>query len=344
MSRNSEYWRKRTLLLEEKLNQDTVEFFHELERAYNRASIETEKEIVKFYSRFANENGISLAEAKRLLTTKELEEFRWTLEDYIEQASDKNLQWTTKVNNASLRYRISRLEALKISMQNSVEVLMGHKLDAISRRMGDLYTEGYYRTAHLIQSGFGIGYSFAKVDGDKVAKLLAKPWTADNLTFSERIWGKHRPELINRLHTDLTQSIIRGEKPDKLIKKISKEFNVSKGRAKNLVLTESAYFTSASQQDCYKELDVEYQQFCATLDLRTSPQCRDMDGKVFKSSDVEIGVNAPPLHCRCRSMMIPHFEGNIKERVARDPKTGKSVYIKGNLSYKEWYKQFVEGE
>ena len=340
MSRSSEYWRKRTLQVEEKLNNKSIELYHELERAYNKASVEVEKEIVMFYSRFANENGISLMEAKRLLTTKELEEFRWNLADYTKHAKLNNPEWATKVENASLRYRISRLEALKISIQNQVEVLMGHELDALSHHMGNIYTEGYYRTAHMIQTGLGIGHSFAKIDSEKVSRLLVKPWVADGSNFSKRIWGKHRPELISKLHTDLTRSIIQGKKPDELIKKISKEFNVSKGRASNLVMTESAYFGNLGQQACYAELDVEKQQFCATLDLRTSEICREMDGKVFNSSDVQIGVNAPPLHCRCRSCMTPYFEGNVKERVARDPKTGKSVYIEGNLTYKEWYDQF----
>lgn len=342
MNRNSEYWRQRTLLLEEKLNTTSVEFFHELECAYRQAANDTEKEILKLYTRLATENGISLTEAKRLLTTNELEEFRWSVDEYIKYAKENSIDplWTKQLENASLRYRISRLEAMKIAMQNQAEVLMGHEADALSRLMENIYTESYYRTAHMIQTGLGVGSSFAKIDSARVAKVLAKPWVADGLNFSERIWGKHRPELIYRLHTGLTQSIIRGDDPQKLVNKIAKEFDVSKGKASNLVFTESAYFGNVAQQECYSELDVEYQEFCATLDLKTSEICQEMDGRVFKSSDIKIGENAPPLHCRCRSCMVPYFEGNVKERVARDPKTGKSVYIKGDLTYKEWYAQF----
>ena len=340
--KNSEYWRKRTLQLEEALHNKGVKYYNELERQYQRAARETEKEILKLYTRLATENGITLSEAKKLLTSNELDEFRWSIEEYIRYGKENavNQAWIKQLENASLRYRISRLEAMKIAMQNEVEVLMGNELDSFSKVMSDIYTEGYYRNAHLIQTGLGVGHSFAALDTTKVEKVLSKPWVG-NKNFSERIWGDHRTALVNDLHTMLTQSIIKGESPNTVIKAIANKYDVAKHRAANLVLTESAYFSTKAQQDCYEELDVELQEFSATLDLRTSDICQEMDGKIFKSNEIEIGVNAPPLHGRCRSVMVPYFEGNIKERAARG-KDGKTVYIKGDLKYKDWYKQFVE--
>ncbi len=342
-TKTNDYWRGRTLQLEDALNNKGVEYYHDLERLYQKAANETTKEINKLYTRLATENGISLSEAKKLLTGNELDEFRWSVEEYIRMGKENAIDqlWMKQLENASLRYRISRLEAMKIHMQNQVEMLMGNELDGFSKVMADVYTEGYYRNAHLIQTGMGLGSSFAKLDTNKISKVLSKPWCADGLNFSQRIWGNHRPALINDLHTLLTQSIIRGEAPDKVITKIAKKYDVAKHKAGNLVMTESAYFGTVAQQDCYKELDVERQEFVATLDNRTSEICQMMDGKVFKSSEVQIGVNAPPLHCRCRSVMVPYFDDNITERAARD-KDGQTVYIKGNMKYDDWYKKFVE--
>lgn len=345
MVKKSDYWRKRTLQLENALNNKGIEYYHDLERLYQRAASETEKEILALYNKLAKENGISLTEAKKLLNINELEEFRWSVDEYIKFAKKKNLnpEWIKQLENASLRYRISRLEAMKIQIQNQVEVLMGNELDSFSAVMSDIYTEGYYRTAHLIQTSLGVGHNLAFIDSNRVDKVLVKPWTPDGKNFSKRIWGDHRVRLINELHKELTQSIIRGEAPDRMINAIAKKFDVAKHRAGNLVMTESAYFGNKAQQDCYKELDVEYQEFVATLDLRTSEICRAMDGKIFKSSEVEIGVNAPPLHCRCRSVMVPYFEDNITERAARN-KDGKSVYIKGDLKYEEWFEKFIKNK
>lgn len=345
MKKNNDYWQRRTLQLENALHNKGVKYYHDLERQYRKAANETQKEINKLYTRLASENNISLSEAKKLLTTNELEEFRWSVQDYIKygQKNAVDPSWIKQLENASLRYRISRLEAMKIQMQNQVEVLMGNELDSFSKVMSDIYTEGYYRNAHLIQTGLGVGSNLAVIDAKRIEKVLSKPWVKDGKNFSERIWGTHRPQLINELHTQLTQSIIRGQAPDKAINAIAKRFDVAKNRAGNLVMTESAYFGNVAQQDCYKELDVEMQEFVATLDLKTSDICRSMDGKVFKSSEVEIGLNAPPLHCRCRSVMVPYFADNITERAARG-EDGKTVMIDGNMKYNDWFKQFVEGE
>ena len=343
--KTSDYWHNRTLQLENALHNKSVKYYHELERAYKKAANDTTKEINKLYTRLASENNITLSEAKKLLTTNELDEFRWSVQEYIKYGQENAVtgEWIKQLENASLKYRISRLEAMKVHMQNQVEVLMGNELDSFSKVMSDIYTEGYYRNAHLIQTGLGVGSSFAKLDPNKIQKVLSKPWTADGKNFSQRIWGNHRPALINELHKQLTQSIIRGEAPDKAINAIAKRFDVAKNRAGNLVMTESAYFGTAAQQDCYKQLDVERQEFVATLDNHTSDICQEMDGQIFKSSEIEIGVNAPPLHCRCRSVMVPYFEDNITERAARDNE-GKTVYIDGNMKYGDWYKKFVDGE
>lgn len=343
-SRSSKYWQKRTLQVENTLHQKGVEYYHELEKQYSRAARSTQQEITVLYRRMAKNNGISMAEAKKLLTTRELKEFRWTVQEYIEKGRENAIseQWMKQLENASLRYRISRLEAMKIQMQHHAEVLMGNEVDGMTKMLTDMYTEGYYRTGHMLQTGFGVGHSFAEVDTRQVEKVIGKPWAADGKNFSERIWGNHRPQLVNDLHTGLTQNIIKGSSPDKLIEDISKTYDVAKNKAGTLVMTESSYFGNLSQQDCYAEMGVEEQQFTATLDTKTSTICQDMDGKIIATEDVVIGENAPPLHPNCRSIMSPYFEGNRTGRAARDA-DGNYITVPGDMTYQEWYDQYVKG-
>lgn len=342
--RTSEYWETRSLQLEEALHNKAERYVHDLEEQYTQAARDTHKEVLVLYNRLAANNGVSMAEAKKMLTTTELKEFRWTVDEYIKYGRENAISgaWMKELENASLRYRISRLEAMKVQMQHHAECVMAKEVDGMTRMLSDMYTEGYYKTGHMVQSGLGIGHSFAEIDTNKVDKVLSRPWAPDGKNFSERIWGQHRPQLVNDLHTGLTQMIARGESPDKLIEMISKKYNVSKKKAGNLVMTEAAYFSSKADQDSFKELEVEEQQFCATLDSHTSDLCRDMDGKVFKTEDIIIGTNAPPLHCRCRSVMIPHFEGNVKERMARNEE-GRSEPIPENIPYHEWEEKYVKG-
>ncbi|MDL0337331.1 minor capsid protein [Clostridioides difficile] len=340
--KHKDYWRKRFEQLEEAQNNKSVKYYLELEKQYKLAMNSIEKDILAWYNRFAKNEGISLLEAKKLLNTRELEEFKWSVEEYIKYGKENaiNQKWMKELENASARVHITRLEALKLQIQQQVEVLYGNELDGIDKLMRDIYTSGYYHTAFNIQQGIGVGWSLMALDANRVNKIISKPWTSDGLNFSERIWGKHKPALINELHTKLTQSIIRGENPKVLVNEFSKKFNVSKSQARNLIMTESAFFASASRKDCFNNLDVEKYEIIATLDLKTSNICRELDGKVFDMKDYQVGITAPPFHPRCRTTTAPWFEDEEGYRTARG-EDGKTYYVPSSMKYKEWYEKYI---
>ena len=72
-----------------------------------------------------------------------------------------------------------------------------------------------------------------------------------------------------------------------------------------------------------------------------------MDGKHFPMSEWKVGVTAPPFHVHCRSTTVPYFDDEfdaVGERAARDEETGKTYFVPGNMTYKEWEKAFVNGD
>ena len=341
--KHKDYWRKRFEQLEEAQNNKSVKYYLELEKQYKLAMNSIEKDILAWYNRFAKNEGISLLEAKKLLNTRELEEFKWSVEEYIKYGKENaiNQKWMKELENASARVHITRLEALKLQIQQQVEVLYGNELDGIDKLMRDIYTSGYYHTAFNVQQGVNVGWSLMSLDTNRINKIISKPWATDGLNFSERVWGKHRPALVNELHTKLTQSIIRGENPKKLVNDFAKRFKVSKSQAKNLIMTESAFFASASRKDCFNDLDVEKYEIIATLDLRTSNICRELDGKVFDMKDYQVGITAPPFHCRCRTTTAPSFEDEEGYRAAKG-EDGKTYYVPSSMKYNEWYEKYVK--
>ncbi|HFK2996184.1 TPA: minor capsid protein, partial [Clostridioides difficile] len=328
---------------EEAQNNKSIKYYLELEKQYKLAMSNIERDILIWYNRFTENEGISLLEAKKLLNTRELEEFKWSVEEYIKYGKENaiNQKWMKELENASARVHITRLEALKLQIQQQVEVLYGNELDGIDKLMRDIYTSGYYHTAFNVQQGVNVGWSLMSLDTNRINKVISKPWTSDGLNFSERIWGKHRPALVNELHTKLTQSIIRGENPKKLVNDFAKRFKVSKSQAKNLIMTESAFFASASRKDCFNDLDVEKYEIIATLDLRTSNICRELDGKIFDMKDYQVGITAPPFHCRCRTTTAPWFEDEEGYRAARG-EDGKTYYVPSSMKYNEWYEKYVK--
>lgn len=341
---HKEYWAERfEKLTDAQLNKGT-EYYYNLQEQYRKAIASVEKDIAKWYTRYATENGITLTEAKRLLNGRELEEFRMDVKEYIAKGKSLDPKWAKQLEAASVKVHVSRLEALKVQMQQQAEMLYSYERDGIDELARNVYTEGYYHTAYEIQKGIGVGFDLMALDVSRIDKLIAKPWAADGKNFSERIWN-NRAQLVSELENRLTQSIIRGQSPKKVIAEIAERFNVNKSRAGALVMTESAFFASASQRDAFNDLDVEKYEILATLDSRTSETCRRMDGQVIPMSDYKPGVTAPPFHVRCRSTTVPYFDDEfsvLDKRAARD-EDGKYYTVPASMKYKDWEEAFVKG-
>lgn len=344
---NSEYWKLRFEQLEAAQNGQGAAAVAEIERQYKEAQKQIEGQIARWYQRFADNNGISLAEARQYLKGAALKEFKWDVQDYIKYGQDNALMggWMKELENASAKYHISKLEALKIQTQQSLEVMFSKQLGTVTGAMGDLFESGYYHTAYELQKGFNIGWDIAGLDQSQIEKVLAKPWAVDGKNFSERIWG-NKQKLISEVHGELTQNIMLGADPQKAIDSLAKKMKTSRYNAGRLIMTEEAYFSSAAQKDCFEELGVEQFEIVATLDSHTSDICRSLDGKHFPMKDYQPGVTAPPFHVFCRSTTVPYFDedfGDIGERAARDEETGKTYYIPDDMNYQDWKETFVDG-
>lgn len=343
--RNAEYWKIRFVELEEASNRYGLDTYAQIEPTFDSAQRKIQKEIEAWYGRYARNNGITMQEARKQLSAKELKEFRWDVNEYIKRGRENalNQQWMKELENASARVHVSRLEALKIRTQQAAELAFGNELDCIDAMARKVFTEDYYHSIFEIQKGFGIGWEIGQIDQKKLDKLIKKPWALDGKHFSERIW-QQRGQLVSEIHQQLTRTCILGKAPDDAIKAISKKFGTTKSNAGRLVMTEQAYFHSVAQKEAFNDLDVEEFEIVATLDSETSEICQEMDGKHFPMSTYEAGVTAPPFHPWCRSVTVPYFEDNFTgERAARDA-DGNTYYVPDNMTYKEWKKGMVDGD
>ena len=343
---NAEYWKQRFIQLEAAQNRKGATAYLEIEKQYKAAQNELEAQIARWYQRFADSNGISLAQAKQWLKGQDLAEFKWDVKEYIKYGKENaiNGAWMQELENASSKFHISRLEALQIQTQNSLETMFAQQMGTMKKALSDVYASGYYHTAYTVQQGFGLGWDIAGLDQAQIEKVLSKPWAVDGYNFSTRIWNS-KTKLIGEVHNELSKNLLTGADPQKAIDSLAKKMGTSKSNAGRLVMTEQAYFSSAAQKDCFNDLDVEEYEIVATLDSHTSDICRSLDGKVFKMSDYKPGVTAPPFHVYCRSTTAPHFKENfdVGERAARGA-DGKTYYVPDDVTYSEWKKAFVDGD
>lgn len=345
--RTSEYWQERFQQLEEAQHDTSVQTMQGIEQEFRRTEQVLDGKINAWYQRFASNNKISMIEARRLLNSDELEEFKWDVQDYIKYGEENgiNQQWMKELENASAKVHISRLEALKLQTQQELEKLYGNYHDSIDEHITNLYTSGYYHTAFEVQRGMGVGWQMQNFNSEKVSDIIHKPWAVDGRNFSDRVW-MDKTRLINSMHDSLTRMCITGESPDRAIQEISKNMKVSRSQAARIVQTESAAFSAKAQESCFSDLGVEEFQVVETLDSNTCDTCGEMDGKHFQMKDYKIGVTVPPFHPNCRGCTCPYFDDefdSVGERAARG-EDGKTYYVPADTTFEEWKKSFVNGD
>lgn len=343
--KNRKYWRERSEILEQALHDDVMRSYENVARGFSVAARELESSIADWYMRFAQSGSMSLTEARKLLSASELDELKWTVGEYIEYAKEHgaDLRWIDKLERASAKAHISRLEALQLNAQNALEKAYTKELAYTDEAVKSAYRNAYYGESFLIQKGIGAGFDVARIDDDKLEKLVSTPWTVDKRTFSSRIWDR-RDKVVAETQQQLTRACITGQNPVTLAKQMAKNMGVEERYAKRLLQTEGAYFAAAGEKASYQECGITDYEFVATLDSRTSEICREMDGRVFKVTQYDTGLNAPPMHVNCRSTTVAYFpeEEELAERIAKDDERGY-YYIPADMKYKDWVKTFAEG-
>lgn len=305
---------------------------------YRETAANIRREINDFYARFARENKLEYADAVRYLNKSEALEWKASVEDYIKEiAREKNPAVRERLmreyDARAYGARITRLESLNASIDNELSKLYARANEQFRELLGENYTDGYYRAIYDIQNRFGYSSMFATVNPKIVENALSYPWSGAN--FSDRLW-KHKFELQNQLRETLTTGFIRGDSVQTMAKRLAERLDVSRSQALRLVRTESSHIHNTAELDAYKECGFEEYEFMASLGERTCSVCGRMDGKRFKLTDKQLGVNFPPLHpnCRCTTIAFDPDDDieEFKERLEH-----------GELNYDKWYEKYVDG-
>ena len=135
----------------------------------------------------------------------------------------------------------------------------------------------------------------------------------EGATFSDRIW-LNQAELRDGINRTLERTIIRGQNPRVAARElrglVSDEFGKKKYAADRIAITESARVQSAVQEQSFKDAGIEQYMYIAEVDDKVCEECGSLDGKIFKVSEMEPGVNASPIHPFCRCSTSSYVERN----------------------------------
>ena len=340
---NKDYWtqRKANLIYEQmdKAEKQADKF----DKVYEQAKAYLDKEINKIFDKFQRDYGLSESDARRTLKTmkteKNLAELRRILEA---RPNNPNIQrLLADLDSPAYTYRMKRLERLSDDLDLMRSSIYLSEKQGSDDFYGDLMKDSYYKATFDLQQQTGLAYSFSDLPETEIKRLKAFKWTGEG--YSDRIWS-NTGALASSVKDELLVSLMTGRSTRATAQAIAERFEVSKGKARRLVRTESAFFHNQMELLSYEDAEIEKYKFVAVLDKRTSHICQQHDNKVYNTDEAIPGVNYPPLHPWCRSTTIAYDEDadySKLERRARNPKTGEVEYVPADMSYKEWYDKYT---
>ena len=240
--------------------------------------------------------------------------------------------------------RIQRLQELQTQIDLVMQQVYKQEQAITTAHYIQLAEEAYNRSIFDIQQRTGFGFSFSHIDQKQVDKVLKSKWSGMN--YSERVWRNTRA-VAQEVKEALLVNLITGRTERETAEMLTKKFAGGSSKARRLIRTESCYLSNQLEMESYKECGIDKYQYLATLDLRTSEICRELDGKVFLVKDQQPGKNCPPMHPWCRSTTIAIIGEKMLEgmkRRARDPVTGKTYLVPASMNYREWYAKYVKSD
>lgn len=332
------YWAQRALERMDAYHTTMDKTMARLIAAYNKVTDDIYQEIVRIFRTFGRNAQLTPQEAWQLLQeTVGYNEWLATIEP-VKQIKNKALRrkMLTLLSSPAYAARISRLQALQTDVYIKCKLLADQELAYTTDGYMQIIDDAYYRTIFDIQQGIGVSYDFASMPTHVIKNIVEHPWSGTH--FSERIW-RNTDVLAQNLNEVITAGFMSGASTKKMRDQIAERMDVGMHAANRLMRTETTYVANRAEMESYKDAELEQYKFIATLDSRTSPQCRSHDGKVYNVEDATPGKNMPPLHPYCRSTTIAYFDDaelDALERRARDPETGRNYVVPPGTTYENW--------
>lgn len=342
----AEYWKRRTVDLEHLLQARTTATMVEVNRMYAQGVEQLNVQIERILRRYVKNGQISQAYALQLLSAGQTAEERQRLLEQLQQTKEPQArrELIAMLDAPAYADRISRLQALQNAIRAEA-VAMGVREERLAKaRLTDTLKQAYYRTIFNDQKRNGL-YDFRLISDRRVQAALTHKWSGKN--YSDRVW-KNNAAFCKRLQRTIEVGCMTGmtlhDMEERLLEDCIGADSDSGQRycASRLIRTEVNHFSNQGFLEGYKAAGIIRYRFMATLDLRTSAVCRQLDGKTFLVEDAQPGKNVPPMHPFCRSITVPATNNRTGTRWARDPVTGKSMTVPADMTYSQWYEKYVE--
>jgi SPP1 gp7 family putative phage head morphogenesis protein len=338
---NLSYWEKRKAQEMFNYMEQAEKVAEEISRLYLKSSRYISLELDEIFERYQKKHKLSEKEAYRLLNSMKDKTSLDELKAALRSSGDdkRKAEILAELESPAYQARLERLQQLQNQLDLTMRNVYQQERIKSTGHYVDLANESYYRSIFDIQQRTGLNFSFNLISPKAIDRVINSKWAGSN--YSARIWNNTQA-LAQDLKEELLLSLVTGRTDRETADIIANKFAAGTGQARRLVRTESCNLANQMEMASYEECGIEYYIYVATLDLRTSSICRSLDGKRFKVSEQQPGLNCPPMHPWCRSTTICDIgdeELSLMKRRARDPVTGKTKTVSANINYKQWFNE-----
>ena len=299
------YWAKREREALQYYVTDEAEYDKQINKIYTNMLANCQKEINAFYGRYADKENITIAEAKKRVSSMDIKAYEAKAERYVKDKTfSKEANEEMRLYNATMR--INRLEMLKANigleliaggddLEKFMEGILKGRTEAELKRQAGILGKTITNNAQLAHSIVNASFH--------------------NATFSQRIWNNSAAMKAD-LDKLIQSGLIQGKNANVLAKDLQKYFigeprlkNGKKGakyRAEVLMRTELARVQTEAQKQSFIRNGFSQYQFI--VNGNCCDICRDIANKdvgfgkgIFLVKDMMPGENASPVHplCRC---------------------------------------------
>lgn len=298
---NKSYWLKRSEELDKVAKMTEKEVMKKLSALYRDAFRSIEKEVNDFMMKYAVDHKLDYATVTQMLTPIDLAEYNEKIQELHAMYRDTKSEYIKiEIERLKARSKITRLRALQDAINVELCKVTHEYQMTLEDTLIGLFSAQYEKACELM------GVMAPGIPREAIIKIIEYPYAGK--MFSDRIWD-NKDALVKHIKQNLTVGIIRGDSIQKMARQLKKDLNVLYYQAERLVRTEINYAMNQAHLKGYKDSGVvEKYEFLAAHDKRTSKLCRDLDGQMFELSEATVGVNYPPVHCNCRSTVIPVLE------------------------------------
>ena len=257
-----------------------------------------EKEIQAFYQKYADDEGVSISEAKKRADKVDVQAFADKAKRYVEE-KDFSPRANAELKLYNLKMRVSRAELLQYNMD--LELLA---LGEGERQLTEKFLKAGFSDEVKSQSGIlGEYIKNPKTVERSMEAVLNVPF--EGVTWSERIWERQQA-LRQVVARTANETLVRGRNAMAMIPTFRREFGVSKSAAKRLAVTEVARVQSEAQKISMTANGFDEYEYIA--EPTACPICAKLDGNIYKVSEMEPGKNCAPRHPQCHCSTAPHMD------------------------------------